>query len=416
MNELCIRKNRPGETIAIILMTVLCLAIAVPAFAQKQSKTDLEEKKKKLQQDIELTNQLLSETKKSKKLSLNQLLTLNKKLSDRQELINTISGQIFALNRRISETNKNITELQAELKKLKDDYAKMIYNAYRNRDEYSRLMFIFASTNFNQAYIRLKYLQQYSEYRHKQAEQIELKQKELNEKLQELEVRKTEKRELLGSQESEKEALTKEKSEKEEVLTELQSKEKQLKADLDKKKKDAERLQQAIMRIIKEEIEKANSDKSRSAGTKLVLTPEAQQLSSSFSKNQGKLPWPVIQGVIIDRFGPHPHPTMPDITISNNGVDIATSKGALARAVFDGEVTGVVSVPSSGHVVIVRHGEFLSVYSNLNDVYVKAGDKIKTKQNIGSILFDEEDAKTELHIEIWRGQNKLDPEDWLYKN
>lgn len=396
-------------------MTTLCAVIAIPVFAQKQSKTDLEEKKKKLQQDIEYTNQLLSETKKNKKLSLNQLLTLNKKLSDRQELINTISGQIFLLNRRINETNKNIAALQTELKKLKDDYAKMIYNAYRNRDEYSRLMFIFASTNFNQAYIRLKYLQQYSEYRHKQAEQIELKQKELNEKLQELEVRKTEKRELLGSQENEKEVLTKEKSEKEEVLTELQSKEKQLKADLEKKKKDAEKLQQAIMRIIKEEIEKANADRSKPSN-KLVLTPEAQQLSSSFSNNRGKLPWPVIQGVIIDRFGPHPHPSMPEITISNNGVDIATSKGALARGVFDGEVTGVVNIPSSGHVVIVRHGEFLSVYANLKEVYVKTGDKIKTKQNIGSILLDEEDGKTELHIEIWKGQTKLDPEEWLYRN
>jgi septal ring factor EnvC (AmiA/AmiB activator) len=412
MNELFIRRNK--LIVGIALLAVFCLSLAIPVLAQKPTKTDLEEKKKKLQQDIELTNQLLSETKKSKRLSLNHILTLNKKLADRQELINTISGQIFGLNRQIYETNKNITELQAELKKLKDDYAKMIYNAYRNRDEYSRLMFIFASTNFNQAYIRLKYLQQYSEYRHQQAQQIEIKQKELNQKVIELEVRKSEKRELLGSQENEKEVLTKEKSEKEEILTELQSKEKQLKAELEKKKKDAEKLQQAIMRIIREEIEKANTDKTKPA-TRLVLTPEAQQLSSSFSNNRGKLPWPVIQGVIIDRFGPHPHPTMPEITISNNGVDIATSKGALARSVFDGEVTGVVNIPSSGHVVIIRHGEFLSVYANLNEVYVKSGDKIKTKQNLGSILLDEEDNKTELHIEIWKGQNKLDPEDWLYR-
>lgn len=416
MNELFIKRNRSEWKIASALMLALCMAIATLAPAQKQNKTDLEEKKKKLQQDIEYTNQLLSETKKNKKLSLNQLLTLNKKLSDRQELINTINGQIFQLTRKIAETNKNISDLQAELKKLKDDYAKMIYNAYRNRDDYSRLMFIFASTNFNQAYIRLKYLQQYSEYRHKQAEQIELKQKELNEKLLELEARKAEKRELLGSQENEKETLTKEKSEKEEVLTGLQSKEKQLKADLEKKKKDAEKLQKAILRIIQDEIRKANADKSKSPSNKLVLTPEAQQLSNSFSNNRGKLPWPVIQGVIIDRFGAHPHPSMPEITISNNGVDISTSKGALARALFDGVVTGVVDIPSAGHVVIVRHGEFLSVYANLKEVYVKTGDKLKTKQNIGSILLDDEDGKTELHLEIWKGQTKLDPEDWMFKN
>jgi septal ring factor EnvC (AmiA/AmiB activator) len=398
-----------------LLMLFVFMALAFSAGAQKQSKSELEDKKKKLQQDIDYTNQLLNETKKDKKLTLNQLLTLNKKLSDREELINIINGQIFGLNRQIGETNKNIISLEAELKKLKDDYATIIYNAYRDRDQYSQLMFIFAADNFNQAYMRLKYLQQFSEYRHEQAEQIEKTQIELNEKLQELQTRKAEKGALLGSQESEKEVLSKEKSEKQDVLTDLQSKEKQMKRDLEKKRKAAEKLQQAIMRIIKEEIEKANEGKSKTTANKLILTPEAQQLSSSFANNRGKLPWPVIQGVIIDRFGEHPHPSIKDVTINNNGVDIATTKGALARAVFDGEVTGVVNIPSSGKVVIIRHGEYLSVYANLNEVYVKTGDKVKTKQNIGNILSDDEEGKTDLHIEIWKGQTKLDPEEWMFR-
>jgi len=416
MKRLFTKKNKIKLHSAFCLAITICLLSSFSSFAQKQSKSDLEDRRKKLQQDIEYTNQLLRETKKSKKLSINQLLTLNKKLSVRQELINTINGQLYLLNRQINETSKSINSLKDELKKLKDDYARMIYNAYRNRDEYSRLMFIFSSTNFNQAFIRIKYLQQYSEYRHHQAEQIEIKQKELNEKLTELEISKAEKHKLLGAQVNEKEILKKEKGEKEEVLSQLQGKEKNLKADLTKKKRDAEQLQKAIMRIIKEEIAKSNAAKSKSEGNKLVLTPEAQKLSNSFSSNKGKLPWPVIQGVIIDRFGPHQHPSMPEITISNNGVDIATSKGALARAVFDGEVTGGVNIPFSGQVVIIRHGEYLSVYSNLNEVYVKSGDKISTKQNIGSVIYDADDAKTELHIEIWKGQTKLDPEDWLYKN
>jgi septal ring factor EnvC (AmiA/AmiB activator) len=394
----------------------MILAASPVLYAQKQTKSELEERKKKIQQDIELTNQLLNETKKNKKISMNLLLTLNKKLSDRQELINAIRGQIGILGRQVNETSKNIDELETELKQLKDNYAKLIYNAWRNSDGYSRLMFIFASTNFNQAYIRLKYLQQYSEYRHKEADQIVKTQNELSDKLRELESREAEKRQLLGSEESEKQVLTKEKSEKEEVLTDLQSKEKQLKTDLSKKRKDAEKLQQAIMKIIKDEIEKANTGKTKSAGNRLVLTPEAQQLSNSFSSNRGKLPWPVIQGVVIDRFGPHPHPPMPDITIDNHGVDIATTKGALARAVFDGEVTAVVNFPGSGKAVIVRHGEYLSVYANLNEVYVKTGDKLKTKQNIGTILLDDNEGKTELHLEIWKGQTKLDPEEWMYKN
>jgi septal ring factor EnvC (AmiA/AmiB activator) len=404
------RRIRRDLQFAAIFLFVL------PLCAQKQSKSELENKKKILQQEIEYTNQLLSDTKKNKKLTFNHLMQLNIKLKDREELIGLISGQIGTINRQIGETNTSITDLQTQLKKLKDDYARMIYNAYRNKDEYSRLMFIFAAGSFNQAYMRLKYLQQISEYRHQQAEEIEKTQQQLSAKLVELEERKKEKNELLGTQENEKEVLKKEKSEKEDVLTDLQSKEKQLKKDLEKKRKDAEKLQQAILRIIKEEIEKANEGRPKSPANKLVLTPEAQQLSNSFASNRGKLPWPVIQGVIVDRFGPHPHPSMPDITINNNGVDIATTRGALARAVFDGEVTGVVNIPSSGKVVIVRHGEYLSVYANLNEVYVKTGDKIKTKQNIGNILFDEDDSKTELHMEIWKGQVKLDPEEWMFRN
>ena len=394
------------------------MTIAFEVVAQKQNKNELEDRKKKLQQDIEYTNQLLNETKKNKKLSLNQLMTLNRKIIDRQELINTISSQIAELSREIGETSHKISDLQDDLQKLKNDYARMIYSAYRNRDEYGRLMFIFASDNFNQAYIRLRYLQQYSDFRHKQAEQIQLTEQELNKKLTELEAQKAEKRSLLGTQENEKSSLTKEKTEKEEALTDLQSREKKLKADLAKKKKDAEKLQQAILRIIKEEIEKANAtaaNKSKSPSTKLVLTPEAQQLSSSFSNNKGKLPWPVIQGLIIEHFGTHQHPTLSDITIKNDGIEIATSKGAIARSVFDGEVTGVVNIPSSGQVVIVRHGEYLSVYANLKDVYVKTGDKVKTKQTIGSILMDNEETQTDLHLEIWKGQTKLDPEEWLFK-
>ena len=398
---------------SLYLNILLCIVFSVSSLAQKPDKNDLENKKKKIQEEIELTNQLLQETKKNKKLSLNQLLTLNKKIDARQDLIATINSQIGYINSQININNNAITALQNDLKKLKDEYAKMIYNAYKNRDSYNRLMFVFAAQSFDQAFLRLKYYQQYNDDRKHRAEQITEKQNEITEKTKELELEKSEKKDLLGNEQSEKETLTKEKSEKEGVLTELQSKEKQLKEDLKKKKKDADKLQQAIQRIIEDEIKQKGSAEAGSKVLKLVLTPEAQKLSSNFSGNKGSLPWPVIQGVIIDRFGPHPHPTLPEVTISNNGVDIATSKGALARAVFEGEVTGVVNIPSSGKVVIIRHGEYLSVYANLNDVYVKTGDKIKIKQNIGNILYNDEDGKTELHVEIWKGQTKLDPEDWL---
>lgn len=401
----------------------ICLTLificSINLWAQKLEKKQLENKKKDLQEEIEYTNKLLNETKKNKKLSLNQLVTLNKKISAREELINTISYEISILNRQIRSNANSVEKLQNELKKLKSDYAKMILYAYKNQDAYTRMMFIFSSQDFNQAYMRLKYLQQYNDYRKKQALIIEKTQVVLNENIAALEEKKTAKKALLNNEENEKAQLTHEKGEKEEVFSQLQNQEKQLKKDLEKKKKDAEKLQKAIQRMIEEEIRKAKeaAKKKKTPEPKdLVLTPEAVALSATFATNKGKLPWPVLQGIITGRFGVHPHPLMREVSVSNNGIDISTSKGALARAVFDGEVTGVANIPGSGKVVIVRHGEYLSVYANLNDVYVKTGEKVTTKQNLGSVIYDDNDAKTEIHLEIWKGQAKLDPEVWLYKN
>lgn len=400
-----------------LILLFTCFIASSPA--QKLDKKELEDRKKDLQREIEYTNKLLSETKKNKKLSLNQLITLNKKISAREELINTISYEIAILNRQIRNNTNSVEKLQNDLRKLKNDYAKMILYAYKNQDAYTRLMFIFSSRDFDQAYMRLKYLQQYNEYRKKQAVIIEKTRGVLNENIKALEEKKAAKRDLLTSEENEKMLLTQEKDEKEQVFSQLQDQERKLKKDLEKKKKDAEKLQKAIQHIIAEEIRKAKEaakSKKTPEPRGLVLTPEAEALSATFATNKGKLPWPVLQGIITGRFGVHPHPLMPDVNVSNNGIDISTSKGALARAVFEGEVTGVANIPGSGKVVIVRHGEYLSVYANLNDVYVKAGEKVTTKQNLGSVIYDSDDAKTEMHLEIWKGQSKLDPEVWLYKN
>ncbi len=323
------------------------------------------------------------------------------------------------MNHQIAQKNESIKGLQNDLTKLKAEYAKMIYYAYKNQNAYSRLMFVFAAKDFEQAFMRLKYLQQYNGYRHKQAEMIIDTKKNLDQKVQELEVKKSDQRVLLSSEQSEKQNLTSEKSEKEEVFSQLQNQESKLKKDLEKKKKDAEKLQQAIQRVIQKELEKLQDEAGAANKPKpqrLVLTPEAEQLSNSFASNKSKLPWPVVKGIISEHFGIHPHPLMPNIDINNNGIDITTSNGALSRAVFDGEVKAVVNMPGSGLFILVRHGEYLTIYSNLKDVYVKVGDNVKTKQNIGSVLFDDDDSKTVLHFEIWKGQTKLDPEFWLFKN
>lgn len=345
MNRLNTKKvNRPALAILFLCCFLFSSALCV---GQRQAKKDLENKKKQLQQEIDNTNQLLNETKKNKKLSLNQLVMLNKKISDREELISTINGEIAILNRQIKENNETIKGLQNDLTKLKAEYAKMVYYAYKNQDAYSRLMFIFAANDFQQAFMRLKYLQQYSDYRHKQAEMITNTQKNLNQKVQDLEAKKSDQRVLLGSQESEKQNLTSEKTEKEQVFSGLQQQESKLKRDLEKKKEDAQKLQVAIQRIIEKELEKAQ-DKAKTENKpkpqRLILTPESQQLSNSFASNKSKLPWPVAKGFISEHFGVHPHPLMIGVDVNNNGVDFTTNSGSIARAVFDGEVKGVVKI------------------------------------------------------------------------
>ena len=421
-----------------VLNSLIIILFAFNAIGQ--NKKDLEKKKAQLQKEINATNQLLNETKKNKKLSLNQLVTLNQKIEIREELITTIAYVVNEINSSINLTNTSINNLKKEIEKLKAEYEKMIYYAYKNQSAYTKLMFIFSAKDFNQAYNRMKYFEQYSEYRKKQALIIQKTQNNLAEKVKELEAKKSELNALLGEKEEEKKTLTIEKSEKEDVLIQLQEKEGQLKADLKKKQEDANKLQKEIKRIIEEEIKRAreeavlaaknakaknppnpknNTTKENPKEVKnenvLTLTPEAQKLSDNFELNKGKLPWPVAEGVIIEYFGEHDHPVLKGIKVKNDGIDISTKVGSAVRAVFDGEVTGVISIPGAGKAIIVRHGEYLSVYSNLSETNVKKGDKIKTKQNIGTALTDE-DNKTSMELQIWKGSILLNPIGWIYRN
>jgi septal ring factor EnvC (AmiA/AmiB activator) len=390
----------------ITALFLIFLLMGILAFSQ--SKEELEKKKRELQQQIELNNKLLKQTRQQKQLTLSQLLLLNNKISTREEYIRSLRYEIKILNKKIAKTQEQIQSLKHELQALKEEYAKMIYYAYRNRSAYERLMFIFSSESFNQAYLRLKYLQQYSEYRKTQAEKIEKAQKLLNKKLLELQAQKAEKQKLLNQQEEQKALLANEKKQQEQTVAQLKQKEKQLKKEVETKRKEQLKLQKAIQKLIEEEIAR-----SKEKG-KLSLTPEAIALGKSFAENIGKLPWPVEKGVIVGRFGEQPHPVLKNVKIKNNGVDISTLEEATARAVFDGEVSMVLFIPGVGKAVMIRHGEFLSVYSNLKETFVKKGDKVKVKQPIGTINIDE-NGETKLHFEIWKSKTILDPTDWLYK-
>jgi septal ring factor EnvC (AmiA/AmiB activator) len=426
------------KTTSLIVCVIFFGIIYHPLFAQTKSQLSQKEllnKKNKLNEDIKQLNSQLSQTKASKKSKINTIIIINTKIKIREELINTINNELSKVNADIKKNATEITALRKDLEKLKHEYAKMIYFAQRNQDSYNKIMFLFSSGNFNQAYMRIKYFQQYTAFRKKQANEIISSQTVLKRKLKELELIQQEKNELLANEKQEKIQLSSEKQEQEVVLTGLQQQEQELKKELEKKKRDNENLQIAIKKLIEAEIRRkaeesakskdiAKTEKTKTTKTKdktesgdaklptIQLTPEAEALGSDFSNNRGKLPWPVTKGVICQPYGEYEHPAIKGFMMNNNGVEICTSKDSQVRAIFGGEVTCIALSPTGGKLIIIRHGEYSSVYVNINEVFVKQGDKVTIKQNIGTLTDD--DGKTSLNFQIWKNQKTMNPSGWLY--
>ena len=419
-----------GMRVLGIFLFLFCLNVNLFA----QSKSELERKKQQLNSEIAATTKILKETQRNKAATLSQLKTLNRQIQIREQLIGTINSEINFIDKQTNQNTQTIRLLEGQLTKLKKEYAGMVLFAFRNQSSYNKLMFVFAAKDFNQAYKRLKYLQQFSDYREKQAFYIEQTQGQLSTKVTELKTKKQQKSGLLTEEQKEKKTLGLEKEDKTKIAVVLQSKEQQLKKDLKEKQAAQARLNRAIEDIIRREIDlarkKAEADARAKAGTKpgvktetkpisassaLNLTPEAAKLSADFASNMGKLPWPVEKGTITEGFGQHPHPILKGITTQNNGVDIKTNVNATVRALFAGEVTGIITIPGGQIAILVRHGEYVSVYSNLKSYSVKRGDKVTTKQAIGVAFTDTIEDQTEVHLEIWKGMTKLDPQNWLFK-
>ena len=412
-----VRMRMHTFTLSHFLLFFIVLLFTTVASAQ--SKKELQTKRDKLQREIDDANKQLNLLSKSKTVTLSQLTALKKKISLRQQLIGTINKEISSLGNEIQKTGVEIFSLEAQMEKLKADYANLIRFAQKNQNRYQRLMFVFAAQDFNQAYKRVKYLQQINEFRRQQAALIDSTQNKLSQKKSELESQKNEKLQLRDSEVKEKKNLDKEKQEQDQMMTKLQQNEKKLRQIVADKKKAKDKLEKSIETLIRKEIEAAKK-KAVASGKKNVtsknvfsLTPEAQKLSSSFAGNKGSLPWPVEAGSISSSFGEHAHPTLKGVKVKNDGVDIESIKGSFARSVFQGEVSGTIDIPGSGAAVIIRHGEYISVYSNLKEIFVKKGDNITTKQKIGIIAENDEGTKSEINLQIWKGFSKLNPEPWL---
>ncbi|HOY30760.1 MAG TPA: peptidoglycan DD-metalloendopeptidase family protein [Bacteroidales bacterium] len=413
-----------GNKIKIPLL-LFCFFIAMTVvwfypFAQnQQTKDKLIDKKKKIEEEISYYKKLLGETQKNKELSLNQLVILKKQISKREELIGGINDEISGIDQKISENNQNIQRSNEQLTSMKTEYATLIYNAYKNRSSYDRIMLIFAADDFNQAFQRIKYFQQYNEYLRRQVALIQQTKDFIAKKNEELAQQKVSKENLLQSSEAEKQKLSEEKAKKDTDLKKLKQKESELRKKLKKKEEEARTLKKKIEAAINAEIKKSavKSNKTVTSTTtvKNVMTPEEKLVSDNFMNNKGKLPWPVERGTITGYFGEHPHPVLDGIKIKNNGIDISTTQGSAARAVLSGTVSSVMTITNNNVAVIIRHGEFFTVYSNLGSVNVNKNQSVSTKQNIGTVYTNSDEGKTELHFEVWQGKVICNPAEWLAK-
>ncbi len=396
------------------LLTLLLCGFA--AVAQNLSKDDLERKKKKLLEEIEQAQEQLSKTRATKNLSLNQVYALKNKIVARQKLIANYNSQLNNIESNIGSTQRQIRTLDVRLDSLKAEYARLIVKAYRTHGELDKVLFIFSATDFNDAYRRMNYLKQYSDYRKQQAELINQTKVMRLGKLQNLKSQKEEKEDLLTSEQQQKKSLEKEKQEKDRAVAQLKGQESQLMNEVKEKKKAAAKLNKLIEDFIRKEIEAAKKQSEPGTLHVLALTPEAKALSDNFAANQGKLPWPVERGFVTAHFGVSEHEVLANVKVNNNGIDIKTQSGATARAVFEGEVRAVFFNPSFHTAVLVQHGEYFTVYSNLEEAFVKHGDKVKLKQAIGKVYTNSDEDKTELHFEIYKNTTKFNPESWLYGN
>lgn len=394
---------------------ILIILLFATIFSFSQTRKELEEKKKKSYEKIQYVNDLIKKTKRSRQQSYNMLVLLNKKIDVRNEIIEDYIKEIEIINKRIKDNQDLVISLREDLVQLKKEYELVIINAYKNRRKYDNIMFILSARDFNQAYRRMRYLNEYTEYRKQQAELIISTKERIEKTLAELEIEKAEKNELIYDREEEKITLQQEIGDKEQIIQGLRSKEKQLRAQIKKEEETARQIQKKIEEIIAEEARKAAE---RSAGGKMmILTPEEKLISDQFGKNQKRLPWPTERGIITQKFGDNPHPVLRGVIIRNDGIDIATTPNALVRAIFDGEVSRVFAIPGANKAVIIRHGNYLTVYSNLKDVIVKPGEKVKTKQNIGVIYTDKSNnEKSVIKFQIWRESKKLNPENWIVRN
>lgn len=418
--------KRPNNIIAFLLANIFLMQ-ALPA----QSRKELEKKRKKTESEIALTKKILNETRNKKRQSIREITTIARLIEKREELINTINNEIVYVNKDVENKKSEIEQINSQLDQEKKNYASALVQSYKNKKIYNNSLYFFAAKSFNQLFLRMRFNSYLNAAQEKFLFRINDHKSQLENRLQELLGLKVSKEKLAKNKQSEVKELESDKNQKNLVVKALTGKESELKAKLDKQEKAKKNLNAQINAIIAKEIAAARkkalaSNKKSDEGSNKktpeskteakvpTVTPEVKQLSDNFAANKGKLPWPVEKGFISERFGTHVHEKLDQVTIQNNGIDIQTGSGGIARCIHKGTVTAIINIPGMGKAVIINHGEYFTVYSKLKDVIVQQGETVALKQKIGNIAEDE-DGATEIHFEIWYNQDKQNPEIWLAK-
>ncbi|HER40274.1 MAG TPA: peptidase M23 [Salinimicrobium catena] len=391
------------------------LLLSLNIFAQSDKREELEQRRIELQQEIKRINSIRTENLKKEKSVLDEVNDLQQQIRATENLIRVTNQQANLLTREIRSNQNKIGELRKELEKLKEDYGKMIQKSYRSKSQQSRIMFLLSAESFLQAYKRLQYMKQYANYRKQQGDEIKERAAELQNLNTSLAEQKKAKDQLIAENKKTRAKLEEDKKSQQSLIATIRKKEGQYAAQLRKKQQEVNAIDREIERIIAAAIAANNKESGSESREVFKLTPEAKALAANFASNKGKLPWPVKSGIVSMRFGTQPHPVVKSITINSNGVRIDTEKGGKAKAIFGGVISEVQAVKGANKAVMVRHGDYISIYNNLDRIFVRKGDEVSIGQELGEVATSSSTGKTTLHFLLYQNSTKLNPEHWIYK-
>jgi septal ring factor EnvC (AmiA/AmiB activator) len=393
------------------ILFILC-SFAISFSSGAQTKKQLQKKREQLQREMKQINTLLFKSKQQEEALLSELSDLNKRIAVRSRLIRTIDEEEKKLSQEIDYNQVEIDSLEASLTKLKKEYADMIVKAYKNKSKQSTLMFLLSSKSFSQAYKRMQYMKQYNAYRKTQGEKIKIEYEKLATLNDSLILKKEEKVLLIALYTKERDSVANEKTSQVALVKKVKKEESKYVAEFKRIQNQDHKLNKQIQRLIAEEIARSNK-KANSNSSGIAMTPEEKLVASTFVANKGKLPWPTERGIVVRKYGKQKHPTLAGITIQSNGIQLATERNAKARSIFKGKVLSIQLQPGRKKMVLIQHGNYISAYKNLDNVLVKRGQSITTKQEIGTIHTDATTGKTILAFSLFKNTTLQNPETWI---